>query len=123
MKSLATSVLVALLLAGGAVTAAPVTVEGTLVDSVCYLKDGAMTNDHGAMKDCGTMCLRGGSPAAVLTKDKKLHVVIAPSTALADYVGLTVRVTGEETGNAILATTAQVNKDGKWVDVKLGASM
>jgi len=100
-----------------------VTIEGTLVDSVCYLKDGATTNDHGPMKECGTMCLRGGAPAAVLTKDKKVHIIVAPSTALADYVGLTVRVTGEENGTAILAQKAQVNKDGKWVEVKLGSSM
>jgi hypothetical protein len=32
-------------------------------------------------------------------------------------------VTGEENGDAILATKTQVNKDGKWVDVKLGSSM
>ena len=68
-------------------------------------------------------CLRGGVPAAVLTKDNKVHVIVAPSAALADYVGLTVRVTGEENGTAILADKAQVNKDGKWIDVKLGSSM
>lgn len=119
----ATLVFTSLIVWAAAVAAAPVTVEGTLVDSACYLKDGATTNDHGAMKGCGTMCLKGGLPAAVLTKDKKFHVIIAPSTALADYVGLPVRVTGEANGTAILAQKAQVNKDGKWIDVKLGATM
>lgn len=125
MKGFTTFVLAGLLLAGGAaVAAAPVTVEGTLVDSICYLHDGAMDNDHGGMKDCGTMCLKNGAPAAVVTKDKQLHVIIAPSTALADYVGQMIRVTGEENGNAILATKAEVKgMDGKWTAVKLGSSM
>lgn len=122
MKAIAT-LIVAGLLAGGVAAAAPVTVEGTLIDSACYLKDGATGNDHGGMKGCGTMCLKGGTPAAVLTKDKKVHVIIAPSTALADHVGLAVRVTGEEHGTAILAQKVQVNKGGKWEDVKLGPSM
>ena len=123
MKRLATMVLSALLLTAGAAYAAPVTVQGTLVDSVCYLQHGYTTNDHGGMKDCGTMCLKSGIPGAVLTKDKTLHVIIAPSTALASYVGLPVRVTGEEHGTSILASKVQVQKDGKWMDVKLGASM
>lgn len=123
MKAFAMLVLSGLLIAGGALSAATVTVEGTLVDSVCYLKDGAATDDHGAMKDCGTMCLKGGNPAAIVTKDKKIQVIIAPSTSLADYVGQTIRVTGDAHGTAILAQKAQVNKDGKWVDIKLGSSM
>lgn len=98
-------------------------VEGTLVDSACYLKDGATGNDHGPMKACGTMCLKGGTPAGVLTKNKKFHAVIAPSTALADHVGQTVRVSGALHGNSILAKKVEVNKDGKWEEVKLGAMM
>jgi len=123
MKRLSALVLAGLLVAAASLRAAPVTVEGTLIDSACYLKGGETTNDHGPMKECGTMCLRGGTPAAVLTKDKKVHVIVAASTAFADYVGLPIRVTGEANGNAILATKAQVQKDGKWIDVKIGASM
>lgn len=123
MKAVASLVFAGLLFAGAALAAAPVTVEGTLVDSACYLKDGAATNDHGPMKSCGTMCLKGGTPAAVLTKDKKLHLIVAASPALADHVGSIVRVTGEANGTAILAQKVQVNKGGKWEDVKIGAAM
>ncbi len=123
MKKIATLMFAGLLVAGTVLVAAPVTVEGTLVDSACFLKDGARTNDHGPMKECGTMCLRGGTPAAVVTRDNQLHVIIAPSTALADYVGKTIRVTGEPNGTAILAQKAQVSQDGKWVDIKLGGGM
>lgn len=100
------------------------TVEGTLVDSACYLKDSSLTgNDHGPMTKCGTACLKGGTPAGVLTKDKKFHAIIAPSGALADHVGHTIRVTGKITNGSILAEKVEVNKDGKWEAVKLGAMM
>lgn len=100
------------------------TVEGTLVDAKCYLSGNSLAgNDHGPMKDCGTMCLKGGTPGAVLTKDKKFHPIIAPSVALADYVGQTIRVSGSLHSGAILASKVEVNKNGKWAEVKLGAMM
>lgn len=102
----------------------PVSVEGTLVDSKCYLKDNALTgNDHGPMKQCGTMCLKAGTPAAVLTKDKKFHAIIAPSSALAEHVGEKVRVNGSLHNGSILAEKVEVNKAGKWEEVKLGTMM
>jgi len=115
----------ALALALGAYAAEKeVTLEGTLVDSKCYLKDNSLTgNDHGPVKGCGTMCLKGGTPGALLTKDKKFHAILAPSIALADYVGQTVRVRGTIHNGAILASKVEVNKDGKWEEVKLGAMM
>ena len=54
-----------------------VSLEGTLVDSKCYLKDNTLTgNDHGPMKECGTMCLKGGTPGGLLTKNKQYHAII-----------------------------------------------
>ncbi|MEW5979644.1 MAG: hypothetical protein AB1898_27920 [Acidobacteriota bacterium] len=101
-----------------------VSVEGILVDSKCYLKDNSLIgNDHGPMKQCGTMCLKAGTPAAVLTKDKKFHAIIAPSSALADIVGEKVRVNGSLHSGSILADKVEVNKSGKWEEVKLGAMM
>ena len=101
-----------------------VTLEGTLVDSKCYLKDNSLTgNDHGPMKGCGTMCLKGATPGGLLTKEKKFHAIIAPSTALAPYVGQTVRVHGTIHGGAILADKVEVSKAGKWEEVKLGVMM
>lgn len=101
-----------------------VTFEGTLVDSKCYLKDNSLTgNDHGPMKECGTMCLKGGTPGGLLTKDKKFHAILGPSQALAPYVGQTVRIAGTLHNGAILAEKVEVSKDGKWEEVKLGAMM
>ncbi len=101
-----------------------VTLEGTLVDSKCYLKDNSLTgNDHGPVKGCGTICLKAGSPGALLTKDKKFHAILAPSPALAPYVGQELRVHGTLHNGAIAAEKVEVKKDGKWEEVKLGAMM
>ncbi len=110
---------------GAAVSVAQkeVTLEGTLVDSKCYLGMGETENDHGAMKNCGTMCLKGGTPGGLLTKDKKFHAIIAPSTALADYVGQTIRVQGSNHNGSIMAKKVEVRKNGNWQEVKLGAMM
>ena len=98
----------------------PVTLEGTLVDASCYLKDNSFTgNDHGGVKNCGTLCLRSGKPAGILTKDKKFHAIIAPGPALADDVGKPVRVTGTLHNGSILPEKIEVQKDGKWQEVKL----
>lgn len=110
--------------AGPSAAEKTLTLEGTLVDSKCYLKDNSLTgNDHGGIKECGTMCLRGGSPGALLTKDKKLHAILAPSTALAPYVGQTIRVRGMVHNGAIAAEKVEVNKAGTWEEVKLGVMM
>ncbi len=101
-----------------------VTLEGTLVDSKCYLADNKnVGNDHMGVKECGTICLKGGTPGALLTKDKKFHAILAPSIALAPYVGQTVRVRGTLHNGAILANKVEVSKNGKWEEVKLGAMM
>ncbi len=99
------------------------TFEGTLVDSKCYLKDNSLTgNDHGPVKECGTMCL-GGTPGGLLTKDKKFRAILAPSLVLAPHVGQKVRINGTVHNGAILASKVEVNKDGKWEEVKLGVMM
>lgn len=101
-----------------------VTLEGTLVDSKCYLMDNSLTgNDHGKVKECGTLCLKGGTPGALLTKDKKFHAILAPSIALAPYVGQQIRVRGTIHNGAIAANKVEVNKNGKWEEVNLGAMM
>lgn len=126
MKHARLSLWVLLAFTAGAISAgaADATVEGTLVDAKCYLSDNSLTgNDHGAMKECGTMCLKGGTPAAVLTKDKRFTAIIAPSIPLAPYVGQPVRVTGSQHSGSILANKVEVNKGGKWEEVKLGPMM
>ncbi|MCL6480267.1 MAG: hypothetical protein K6U02_00935 [Firmicutes bacterium] len=109
--------------AGISVAQKEVTLEGTLVDSKCYLAMNEAGNDHGAMKGCGTMCLKGGTPGGLLTKDKQFHAILAPSTALADYVGQAIRVQGSIHNGSIMAKKVEVRKNGRWEEIKLGAMM
>lgn len=91
-----------------------VTVTGTLVDTNCYLKDGATGNDHDSMKACGRDCLKDGIPAGVLA-DGKLYVLIFPAPVFADYVGKAVEITGTlQNESQLLPDKAfVVGKDGK----------
>lgn len=105
---------------GQAGQAPATTVTGTLVDGTCYMMNAANTGDkHGPMEACGKMCLTGGAPAAVLSADKTLHPIMAFSPSFADIVGQTVRVTGPVQGASILAKKVEVNKGGRWEEVKL----
>ncbi len=95
--------------------------EGTLVDASCYLKDNTdVGNDHMGVKKCGTTCLQSGLPAGLLTKSKAFHIIVARSIPLAPYVGQEVRITGVLKHEVILASKAEVKKNGKWeaVDIK-----
>jgi len=101
-----------------------VTLEGTLVDSKCYLKDNTLTgNDHGPVKECGTICLKSGTPGGLLTKDKVFYAVIVPASILAPHVGKTIRAMGSVHNGSILAEKVEVQQDGRWEEVKLGMMM
>jgi hypothetical protein len=93
--------------------------EGTLVDSKCYLAQGEMGNDHSGMKECGTVCLRGGTPGALVMADKSFKMIVAPSFALAPHVGQTVRVTGAEKSGVLVPTKVEVKKGDAWVAIKI----
>lgn len=92
------------------------TLEGTLVASVCYIPDHSNTgNDMGPAKECGSECLRKGTPGGLLTKDGTFYLLEASSLALAPYVGQQIRVSGEEYSKDIfLVKTAAVRSGGGW---------
>jgi len=96
-----------------------VTVEGMLVSASCYLADGSTGADHHGMKGCGIGCLKQGKPGGLLTKDNKFHMLDAPAPLLAPYVGQQLRVTGVAYGEVISVKKAEVNKDGKWEEIKI----
>lgn len=102
------------------------TVTGTLVDSACYSKGGFLTNDHGDMANCGTMCAKGGIPVAVVDKDKNVYLLAAPAPGYADYVGMQVRIVGTQgkhAKEAFIPEKLEVKEDGKWVEKKLPKTM
>jgi hypothetical protein len=94
--------------------------SGTLVDSKCYLDHNQTANDHGSNKNCGTLCLKGGTPGGLLTSDKKFYALLAPSIALAPYVGQEIRVMGSMANGSINVSKVEVNQNGTWQEVKLG---
>ena len=101
------------------------TVSGTLVDLTCYAKGGFLTNDHGGMENCGTMCAKGGLPVALVDSDKKVHFLAVAAPAYADFVGMELRLTGVHGKNAdVLIPEKMEVKDGKkWVEKKLPKTM
>lgn len=99
------------------------TVEGTLVDSKCYIAGGATGNDHMGMKGCGTACAKSGIPVGLLTADGKYLTVALPAPLLADYVGQTARATGIIKVNSIVPEKLEVKKGDKWEEVKVSALM
>jgi hypothetical protein len=106
--------------------AADQTWTGSLVDASCYLKDGAAMasgNNHMGMKDCGTVCLKMGQPAGILTPEKKLILLIVPSPSVAEYVGEPIRVTGALKNGAIVVSKFEVKKGDGWKVVKLPEMM
>ncbi len=98
-------------------------VEGVLVDTACYLKNGAKTNDHGPMKGCGTACAKGGLPVGILSGDGKYVTLGVPAPMVADHVGKTVRASGAVKEGVLLPDKFEVNDGGKWTEVKLGPTM
>jgi hypothetical protein len=106
--------------------AADQTWTGSLIDASCYLKDGASMasgNDHMGMKNCGTVCLKMGQPAGILTSDKKMILLIVPSPSVAEYVGQPIRVTGALKNGAIVVSKFEVKKGDGWKVVKLPEMM
>jgi len=101
------------------------TITGTLVDLTCYAKGGFLTNDHGDMKNCGSMCAAGGLPVAVVDKDKKAHFLGVPSSGYAEYIGKEVRFTGMHGKHAdvFLPEKLEVKEADKWVEKKLPKTM
>lgn len=99
------------------------TVEGTLVDAKCYLAGGFKGNDHMGTAKCGTACAKSGLPLGVLTKEGKYLTVAVPAPQVAEIVGETVRATGAVKNNTITPEKLEVNKNGKWEEVKIAAMM
>lgn len=93
-------------------------IEGTLVDTKCYLAMGAKTNDHGSMKNCGSLCAKGGNPVGVVTADGKYYTLGVSAPAVADYVGQTVRASGTVKSGVILPDKVEVKKGNSWQEIK-----
>jgi hypothetical protein len=111
-------------------TAKSMTVMGTIIDTKCYASDhNNIGNDHGGMKGCGSICARGGIPVGILVdgkKDGKVLVLLAPSKAFADYIGMGARVTGSAAlgPNTLLPEKVEVKQaDGTYKEIDFSSMM
>lgn len=95
--------------------------KGTLVDTKCYgMSPSNIGDDHkmGAMKGCGAACAKMGIPVALLV-DGKMHVIAAPASAFAEYIGQEATISGNASGDIIMPM--KVTVDGK--DLNVGGMM
>ncbi|MFQ5776796.1 MAG: hypothetical protein ACE5IP_02175 [Terriglobia bacterium] len=104
------------------------TVEGTLVDSKCFLMNANnTTNDHmtpkGNMPNCATACAKMGIPTGILTADGNYVPLVVSSMQVAEYMAQSVRATGMLKNGSLIANKLFVKKGGKWEEVKIGAMM
>ena len=104
------------------------TLEGTLVDSKCYLMNEKNAgNDHmtpkGTMTNCGTACAKMGIPVSLLTKEGKVYSLAVPAPAIADHVGKTARVTGMVKQGSIVAMKVEVQEGNSWKEVSIATMM
>ena len=97
------------------------TIEGTLVDMKCYLEMGASGEKHAK---CATKCAKSGLPMGVLKNGtSEVYTLLVASPAVADYGEQTIRVTGTVMGHSFAPDKFEVQKDGKWEEVKLPEMM
>src|ERR1700737_5275531 len=69
--------------------------KGTIIDEKCSTI-AAMKGDV----DCANKCIKGGSPAVLLTDDGKVYK-IADQAKVVDHAGQKVTITGKLTGDTI----------------------
>lgn len=97
------------------------TIEGTLVDLKCYLEMGASGEKHAS---CAAKCAKSGLPMGVLKSGtSEVYNLLVASPAVADYGEQTIRVTGTVMGHALSPEKMEVQKDGRWEEVKLPGMM
>jgi len=138
MKQLSLSVLVTVLAvftfaATSSNESAVATFAGTLVDTKCYSMmpdankgDKHLVNKEGEMVEmpgCATACANMGIPVALLDKEGTSHVLAVPAGQLAKYMSLEARVEGKKMAGVLIPDKIEVNKDGKWEEVKIATMM
>jgi len=77
-------------------------ITGTVVDQNCASKP-AMT----ANAECSQRCVKGGSPAVLVTADGKIYKV-DKQDKLAPHAGMKVTVSGKVTGDTIAVTDVKM---------------
>lgn len=122
---------------------ASVTVQGNLVDTLCYgdavnmdMPEAGYNDDHmvpgpdGEMMEipnCATACANMGIPVGVNEGDApggQTYILVTPATQLSDYMDQEVRVEGTRVfEGGIKPNTIEVKEDGEWKEVEIQLMM
>ena len=94
----------ALLTLGLAASAMAADFTGFVEDTTCSTKAG-MKDDA----ECAQKCIKGGSPAVLVTPDGKIYK-IAEQDKIAAHAGHHVTITGDLNGDTISITKVTMNK-------------
>jgi len=78
--------------------------SGFIEDTACSTKAG-MKNDA----ECAQKCIKGGSPAVLVTPDGKIYK-IADQDKIMAHAGHNVTITGDLKGDTISITSIKMNK-------------
>jgi hypothetical protein len=101
MKTFAATALLTLGLAAAGMAA---DFSGFIEDTACSTKPG-MKNDA----ECAQKCIKGGSPAVLVTPDGKIYK-IADQDKIMAHAGHNVTITGDLKGDTISITSVKMNK-------------
>ncbi|MBI3291798.1 MAG: hypothetical protein HYZ73_03180 [Elusimicrobia bacterium] len=63
-------------------TSTPATVQGEILDMVCYMDHGEKGAKH---KACAEKCIKGGAPVGLLTADGAVYLLLEDHNAPAPY--------------------------------------
>jgi hypothetical protein len=104
------------------------TYTGILIDTKCYgMNEENLTNEHGSMKKCATMCAKMGIPVGLLLNGKKggkVYVLTSPAPALADYMGKWVRVSGKKVfKGGLIPEKIEVKKGDVYEEIEINTMM
>ena len=97
MKTLTVKLFAATILLSGFAFATPVTLTGTLSDTMCKGKHMSPNMSPAA---CARACVKAGAKWALVTKDK-VYVLDGNAQTLSHLAGQQVRVTGEVNGDTV----------------------
>jgi hypothetical protein len=123
--------------------AKPTTIQGTLVDSKCYLSGVAMGNppmnfgnkhkvpgkDKSMMEvpSCATACANMGIPAAIVEGEVpggKTYIIVAPASMFAEHMTKTAKITGILADNgALIAKKVEIKDGNQWKEIPIPSMM
>jgi|GEM_PF-1492477 len=122
---------------------ASVTVQGNLIDTICYgdatnmgMPEAGYNDDHmvpgpdGDMMEvpnCATACANMGIPVGIAEGNEPggdTYILVTPATQLADYMDQEVRVEGTRVfDGGIKPNKVEVKENGQWKEVEIQLMM